>query len=54
MNLLDFEGRMFNVKVATRSYVKNFVTQYLLNGLTDCDQILHKYSIPWLDELPSF
>ena len=56
MNWLDFKGRRFKVKVTTRSDVKNFGTPYLyvLNGLMDFDQILHKYSIPWLDESIAF
>jgi len=36
--------------------MKNFGTLYLLNGLKakDFNQILHKYSIPRLDELITF
>jgi len=33
MNCLDFEDREFKNKVTARSYVKQFRTPYLLNGL---------------------
>jgi len=51
-NWLGLEDRGFKVKVVIRSYVKKL--GYLVNGLKDFDQILHKHSIPWLDALVAF